>query len=145
MKKATGEPWMPAAEYGRTLRGLTINLVVRDVAATLPFAREVLDAKVVYHDPDFAIYRHGEAEWIVHADHAYDDHPLYAWLLHSGRRGVGAELRLHGRDPDAAEAEARRLGYTVLAEARDRPHGLREAFILDPDGYVWVPDVPRRD
>ena len=54
----------------------------------------------------------------------------------------GAELRLHGRDPDDAEAAARALGLTVMAGAMDKPHGLREAFIIDPDGYLWVPDVP---
>jgi hypothetical protein len=52
-------------------------------------------------------------------------------------------LRLHGRDPDAAEAAARRLGYTVLASTVDKPHGLREVYLLDADGYLWVPDVPR--
>jgi hypothetical protein len=30
----------------------------------------------------------------------------------------------------------------VLAEAADKPHGLRESYIVDPDGYVWVPDRP---
>jgi hypothetical protein len=55
---------------------------------------------------------------------------------------VGAELRLHGRDPDAAEAAAKRLGYTVLASATDKPHGLREVFLIDSDGYLWVPDIP---
>ena len=55
------------------------------------------------------------------------------------------ELRLHGRDPDAAEARARELGYTVLAGALDKPHGLREAYIVDGDGYLWVPDVPTED
>ena len=49
----------------------------------------------------------------------------------------------YGVDPDRAEAAARRLGFTVLAPAADKPHGLREAFILDLDGYLWVPDLPR--
>ena len=30
----------------------------------------------------------------------------------------------------------------VLAESADKPHGLRESYIVDPDGYVWVPDRP---
>ena len=33
MKLATETPWMPAPEYGRGLRGLGVNLVVRDVPA----------------------------------------------------------------------------------------------------------------
>ena len=28
-----------------------------------------------------------------------------------------------------------------LAGAMDKPHGLREAFLIDADGYLWVPGV----
>ena len=35
MKLSTKESWMPAPDYGRSLEGLTINLLVRDVAAAL--------------------------------------------------------------------------------------------------------------
>lgn len=142
MKKRTGDPWMPAPAYGRSLSGLTVNLVVRDVARAVDFARVVLAADVVYADPDFAVLRHGAAEWMLHADHTYSDHALKGSLAADDPRGIGAELRLHGRDPDAAEAAARAAGHTVLAGSMDKPHGLREAYILDPDGYCWVPDVP---
>jgi catechol 2,3-dioxygenase-like lactoylglutathione lyase family enzyme len=143
MKLRTGDPWMPAPAYGRSLRGLTVNLLARDIAAALPFHREVLGAEVIYSDPDFAVLRFQEAEWMLHADHTYLDHPLHTGLASAQARGMGAELRLHGRDPDAAEAAARRLGYTVLASAVDKPHGLREVYLVDTDGYLWVPDVPR--
>ncbi|MBM3519029.1 MAG: glyoxalase [Alphaproteobacteria bacterium] len=133
---------MPAPEYGRSLRGLTINLLVRDIAAALPFHREVLAAASVHVDEDFAVFRHGDAEWCLHADHTYDRHPLYPQLMGVAPRGMGAELRLHGRDPDAAVAAAQRLGFTILAPAADKPHGLREAYVRDGDGYLWVPDVP---
>lgn len=79
---------------------------------------------------------------MLHADHTYLDHPLHASLCADTPRGGGAELRLHGRNPDEAEAAARRLGFTVLARAIDKPHGLREAYLIDPDGYLWVPDIP---
>ena len=142
MKKRTGDPWMPADAYGRSLKGLSLNLLVRDMAAALPFHEKVLGATVVYADPDFAVLRHGEAEWMLHADHTYLDHPLSGSLSADLHRGIGAELRLHGRDPDAAEAAARELGMVVLAGAMDKVHGLREVVIIDPDGYVWVPDAP---
>lgn len=142
MKLRTSEPWMPAPDYGRSLRGLGLNLLVRDIAAALPFHRDVLGAEVVYSDPDFAVLRHGDAEWMLHADHTYLEHPLHQNLSKGLTRGVGAELRLHGRDPDEAEAAAHRLGFTVVAGTRDKPHGLREAYLSDADGYLWVPDVP---
>ena len=141
-KLRTGDPWMPAPDYGRSLAGLGVNLLVRDVDAALPFQREVLDAEVVYSDPDVAVLRRQGAEWMLHAHHTYDAHPWYPIIASDAPRGVGAELRLHGRDPDAAEAAARRLGYEVLQGAADKPHGLREAFIVDGDGFVWAPDVP---
>ncbi len=142
MKKATEPAWMPADEYGRSLTGLSVNLLVKDIGRSLPFMQQVLDATVVHSDPDFACLRFGQAEWLLHADHTYHDHPLIGSLRETDVRGIGAEMRLHGRDPDAAEQIARERGDIVLAGAMDKPHGLREAYILDPDGYIWVPDVP---
>lgn len=140
--KRVGMPWMPADDYGRGLKGLGINLLVRDVVASVEFALTVLGAESVYADADFAVLRHGDAEWMLHADHTYEDHPLYGFVAGLEGRGAGAELRLHHCDPDRAETAARAAGHTILAGAADKPHGLREAFILDPDGYCWVPDVP---
>jgi len=142
MKLRTGDPWRPAPQYSHTLRGLTLNCLVRDIVRSMLFHREVLGAQVIYSDADFAVLRYGEAEWMLHADHTYLDHPLHASLRDNMPRGLGAELRLHGRNPDEAEAAARRLGFTVLASAIDKPHGLREAYLIDPDGYLWVPDIP---
>ena len=133
---------MPAPRYARTLKGLTVNLVVRDIALALPFHREVLGASLVYSDPDIGVLRREDAEWMLHADHTYDSHPNHAALMRATPRGLGAELRLHGRDPDEAEGHARRLGYEVIEASADKAHGLREVFLRDADGYVWVPDVP---
>jgi hypothetical protein len=142
-KQRTGDPWMTAPAYGRTLTGLTLNLLVRDVAASLPFHLQVLAAAAVYHDPDIAVLRFAHAEWMLHAWHTYDAHPLHPALVSGAPRGVGTELRLHGRDPDAAERAARAHGFEVVQPASDKPHGLRECFLRDTDGYIWVPGVPR--
>ncbi len=141
-KKRTGELWRPAPEYAATLSGLSVNLLVPDIAAALAFHNHVLGAETVYSDPDFAVLRFAGAEWCLHADHTYQDHPLHGSLGPELGRGIGAELRLHGRDPDVAEAAARERDFVVLAGAMDKPHGLREAYILDNSGYLWVPDVP---
>jgi catechol 2,3-dioxygenase-like lactoylglutathione lyase family enzyme len=140
------KPWMPADDYGRSLRGFSFNLLVRSIAEAVAFQREVLHARLVYGDADFAVLRAelpgGPVEWMLHADHTYGDHPLLALTGDNALRGVGVELRLHGLDPDAAAAAAHRLDHVVLQAPADKPHGLREAYIVDPDGYVWVPDVP---
>jgi len=141
MKLSTGEPWMPASKYARSLKGLTINLLVQNMEETLRFQRAVLGVEVIYSDPDFAVLRGYGGEWMLHGDHTYEGHALKSALRDATQRGAGAELRLHGCDPDKAEAAARQLGFKVLAGAADKPHGLREAYVADADGYVWVPDV----
>ena len=139
MKKRTGEPFMAADAYGRSLTGFGVNLLVREVAPVTTFLTEVLGVELVYADADLAILRHGGHEWMIHADHTYDDAPMCGHTQAASMRGAGCELRLYGIDPDAAEARARSLGYEVLAAATDKPHGLRECYLLDPQGYVWVP------
>ena len=50
-KKRRGDAWMPAPQYARTLEGLTVNLLVRDISVALTFHREVLKAEIIYSDP----------------------------------------------------------------------------------------------
>jgi catechol 2,3-dioxygenase-like lactoylglutathione lyase family enzyme len=142
MKKREGESWMPADEYGRTLKsGIGVNLLVRDVAAAIEFQTKVLLAETVYGDPDFAVMRSGGTEWMLHADHTYRDHELAGIIADVEARGAGIELRVYGRDPDAATKAARDGDWTVLSDAIDKVHGQREAHIIDDDGYVWVPGI----
>ncbi len=143
MKKRVegADPWMPADEYGRSLKGFVINLLVTNIDDALKFQRDVLNADVVYADPDFAVLRGYDAEWMLHADHTYGDHPMSGIVKGLDACGAGVELRLMGCDPDQTEARARKHDYIVLQGAMDKPHGMREAFIIDNDGYIWVPGV----
>ena len=143
MKKSTKTPFMPAPDYGQTLEGLGINILSRDIGRALLFQRDVLGADILHDDPDLLIVRGFSSQWMVHADHTYDKHPMLVDTQSSSRRGAGIELRLHGCDPDVVAARALEFGFVVLDAPRDQPdHGLREAHILDADGYVWVPDLP---
>jgi uncharacterized glyoxalase superfamily protein PhnB len=141
-KMRTGEPWMPADDYGRRLPRFTVNLVVRDVARSVTFYKSVLGAQVHYSDPDMAALEVAGLEFMLHADHTYDEHPLASRLASPEARGTGAELRLFGVDPDALEARARTRGATVVRPTSDRAHGWREVMVVDPDGYVWAVGVP---
>jgi catechol 2,3-dioxygenase-like lactoylglutathione lyase family enzyme len=140
----------PSAEdYGRSLKGFGVNLLVRDVARSVAFAQDVLGAEAAYVDKDFAVlrYRVGgqlRAEWMLHADGTYHSHPLLGLIRDDVPRGAGAELRLYDCDPDRAVRIAGEKGFMVLSPPIDSPHGLREAFILDGDGYCWVPCVPKK-
>ncbi len=141
-KKRTGEPWMPGDAYGRALPRFTVNLLVEDVARSLAFYQEVLGAAVRYSDPDFAALSLAGLEFMLHADHTYDQHPWHKRLVSGEGRGLGAELRLFGVNPDQVEARAREKGAAIVHPAADRAHGWREVMVADPNGYVWAIGVP---
>lgn len=138
MKKRTGEPWITGAQYGQLLPPFSVNLLVRDIEASLRFYREVLQAFVHYADVDFAALKVGGADLMLHADHTYDTHPWYQRLTTGEARGLGAELRVLGLDPDAVANRARKLGAAIVQPPASKGHGWREAMIEDPDGYVWA-------
>jgi catechol 2,3-dioxygenase-like lactoylglutathione lyase family enzyme len=131
-------PSMSADEYGRTLRGLSLNLIVRDVARSIPFYREVLGFRVLHETADYAALERDNATIQLHADRTYTRQPWGPRLSEAGKRGFGVEVRLLGIDPDAAERRARAAGHTVLAPAKDwPPHGWRDCLLEDPDGYTF--------
>ncbi len=136
----TGTPWMPAPEYARLLTGLTVNLIVRDVGASLAFYTEVLGLKALYSDPDFAALEGGPGvRMMLHADHTLDHRPEEtARLAGAGKRGTGAEIRILGLNPDQVEAKARQGGYAVSVPTQDFPHGWRECRVEDGNGYMFA-------
>jgi uncharacterized glyoxalase superfamily protein PhnB len=138
VKKRSGDPWMPAVDYGSSLPAFMANLLVRDVKRSVQFYTRVLSATLHYADPDFAALRVGEAELMLHADHTYEDHPLHHRLTGNEPRGIGVELRLFGIDPDGVEARARVAGASIIMPATTKAHGWREMWLQDPDGYVWA-------
>lgn len=127
-------------DLGRSLGGLTLNLLVRDIAEEVAFLGAVFGMAAHRVSRDFAILIYAGQPVQLHADHTYSSNPLLSLLPEAGARGAGIELRLHETDPDAAVAAAERHGGAVILQAAtDKPHGLREAFVLDPNGYCWVP------
>lgn len=141
-KTRMGDGWMPADQYGRALPKFSVNLLVRDVQKSLPFYRDVLGATVRYADDDFAALRLLGLDLMLHADHTYDHHPSFVRLQAPGPRGTGAELRVFGLDPDAAERRAKTAGSKIIQPSTDFPHGWRDVMLEDPDGYVWAVGVP---
>ena len=143
MKKSQKTPFMAAPDYGRSLHRFTVNLLSMNLPRALVFQRDVLKANIQHEDDDLLILSAYGSNWMVHADHTYDKHAFLEDSLSANRRGAGIELRLHGCDPDVTSELALEHGFKVLDGPRDQPdHGLREAHIIDGDGYVWVPDLP---
>ena len=130
---------MSGADYGRSLTGLGFNLIVNDLERAIHFATQVIQAEVFFRTDVFAAMTLSGQHFMFHINDSYRGNELHATLVSDAPRGVGIELRCYHTDPDAAEARARAAGYTVLAGALDKPHGLRECMILDEDGFVWIP------
>jgi catechol 2,3-dioxygenase-like lactoylglutathione lyase family enzyme len=124
---------------GRMLIEFGVNLLVRETARSVAFLEAIFGFTTLRHGNGFAILRLGHTLVQLHADETYHDNPLPSLLPENGPRGGGVELRLFEVDPDQAEARAVARGDLVLRTSLDRPHGLRECYILDPDGYAWVP------
>ena len=132
-----------AGPLGASLRGIGLNLLVRDVRAECAFLKEVFGMSSHQVSADFAIVTYGAEVFQLHSDGTYHSNPLLGLVPDNPPRGGGVEIRLYDSDPDAAVDAARAHGATILQEPRDKPHGLREAYILCDNGYAWVPSRPK--
>jgi catechol 2,3-dioxygenase-like lactoylglutathione lyase family enzyme len=131
---------VPPPEFGHALRAITVNLLCRDVAGEVAFLVAVFGMEAHRVSRDFAILLHAGQPLQLHSDAAYARHPLPGLLPESGPRGAGIEVRLHEADPDLAAARAVATGGVVLQGPTDKTaHGLREAVILSPSGYAFLP------
>ena len=128
-----------AEDFGASLTGLGVNILVTDVRETARFLAEVFDMGIHRLSADFAIVTYGTQVFQLHSDGTYHSNPLQGLLPENPPRGAGLELRLYDSDPEQAVAKAKEAGGTILQEPTDKPHGLRAAYILDRDGYAWVP------
>jgi predicted enzyme related to lactoylglutathione lyase len=133
-----------ADAFGRSLSGIGLNLLVRDVQAECTFLAEVFGMRSHQVTADFAIVTYGNQVFQLHSDGTYHANPLLNLLPETPPRGAGLEIRLYDSDPDEAVQRAEAFGATVLQVATDKPHGLREAYILCADGYAWVPSRPKK-
>ena len=132
---------VPAPEFGRSLTGLGVNLLSPDVRRLAQFLTEVFALRVHRLSDDFAIAQHAEALFQIHRDATYRAHPLLAFVPETPPRGPGVQFYLFGIAPDAAVSRAVAAGHMVVEHPADKPHGLREATILSPEGYAFSPAI----
>ncbi|WP_417597646.1 VOC family protein [Pararhodobacter oceanensis] len=130
-----------AADFGRGLRGLGVNLLLRDLRGMARFLQECFGLTIHRLSDDFALAKHGEVLVQLHSDGTFAAHPLTNLLPENPPRGAGVQLYLFGLDPDACCARAEPAGGMVIEPPADKPHGLREATILAPEGYAFSPAV----
>lgn len=131
-----------AEEFGAGLRGIGLNLLVRDTEAQCALLETVFQVRSHRISADFAIVAYGDQVFQLHSDGTYHSNPLLGLVPENPPRGGGIEIRLYDTDPDDAVARALASGAVVLQGPTDKPHGLREAYILCENGYAWVPSRP---
>jgi catechol 2,3-dioxygenase-like lactoylglutathione lyase family enzyme len=111
------EPYVPAQEQ------LVLELFVRDAARSRDFYK-ALGFEILRDSGSFVVLG-----WEGHQ------------MLLDERGDVvaptrpAANVRVMVRDVDAAWERARELGLMVLVPIADRPYGLRDFTLLDPDGF----------
>lgn len=128
-----------AETFGASLRGIGLNLLVRDVRGEVAFLKSVFDMRAYQPTADFAIMSYADQVFQLHGDGTYHSNPLLGLLPETPPRGAGIEIRLYDTDPEEACTRAAAIGATILQQPADKPHGLREAYILCENGYAWVP------
>ncbi len=132
-----------ADSFGRSLRGIGLNFLVRNVPAECAFLESVFGMTSHQVTDDFAIVTYGDQVFQLHSDGTYHSNPLLGLLPEQPPRGAGIEVHLYDTDPDDAVEKARALGAMILQKPTDKPHGLREAYILCENGYAWVASRPK--
>lgn len=130
-----------AAEFGQSLTGLGVNILTRDAAVLAKFLVDVFGMQAFRVSPDFAILTHDGGLLQLHGDATFAAHPLHGMLPEAGLRGTGIQIYLFNVDPDAAVARAKAAGSTILEPPSDKPHGLREATVLAPEGQAFTAAV----
>ncbi|MEZ5801119.1 MAG: hypothetical protein R3D29_12465 [Nitratireductor sp.] len=96
------------ADYGRSLTGFGVNILVRNIAEETAWLGEVLQLEVIRKDASFAVIGYEKQHFMLHVDASYAGNPLLSLVPETGIRGGGLELRLYDTDPDTALLRARK-------------------------------------
>jgi predicted enzyme related to lactoylglutathione lyase len=104
---------------------------VPDVAKAARFYVDVLGFKAHRVDPDFAVLGLGESIVML------ADERMYGAMGGStgGPRGAFVDIRIIVPDVDAVYRTCVELGASVVHDIADRPYGLRDFIIRDPNGF----------
>lgn len=120
---------------------LRLELFVKSVPESMAFYTHVLGFETVSYQPDnYSVFRKGAIQ-IALQDQAQlpDDHPLKP---HNRPVGLGVELVFEVDDVDKTYAQVQREGWQVEATLAQRPWGLRDFRLFDPDGlYIRITEA----
>ncbi len=124
----------------RELAAITVELFVPDVEASVRFCTEKLGFDLIRLEREmvsgreqatFAIVGVGDAVMMLAHGSLY----VRGGEGRTTPRGVGIDTRIVVDDVDAMYRRATNNGVTIVHDIGDRPYGLRDFIIRDPDGF----------
>jgi lactoylglutathione lyase len=117
--------------------GLRLELFVEDMGESISFYRRVLGFEVVREEPgDYASLRSGYIRLgIGPIAKLPETGGYFTRSIASQRRGLGVEIVMEVDDLSVAHRRVLASGYPVFESPQQRPWGLWDFRIVDPDGY----------
>jgi lactoylglutathione lyase len=117
--------------------GLRLELFVEDMGESVNFYRRVLGFEVVREEPgDYASLRLGHIMLGIGPVAKLPETGRHLTRsIASQRRGLGVEIVMEVDDLSAAHRRVLDSGYPVFEPPQQRPWGLWDFRIVDPDGY----------
>ena len=112
------------------------ELFVREMGVTAAFYTGVMGFDLVRQEPGYASLRRGEVILGLGPISKLPAEGGYFTRHISGhRRGLGVEIVLEVNDLDTYHARILASGYEIFEPLRERPWGLRDFRVVEPDGY----------
>jgi uncharacterized glyoxalase superfamily protein PhnB len=115
-------PDYPSSNPAQFIQGAPV-LHVPDIHAAIGYYRDTLGFTSDFGDDDYAIvWRDNSAIHFVRSDRSPSGVHLFQWV----------------RDVDACYNEVRERGAEIIAEPGNRPYGVRDFSVRDPNGVAIV-------
>ncbi len=112
------------------------ELFVRDIGVAIAFYSGVMGFDLIREEPGYSSLRRGE---VILGLGSISKLPVeggyFTREIAGYRRGLGVEIVLEVNDLDAYHARILASGYEISEPLRERPWGLRDFRVVDPDGY----------
>jgi lactoylglutathione lyase len=117
--------------------GLRLELFVEDMGESISFYRRVLGFEVVREEPgDYASLRSGHIMLgIGPVAKLPETGGYFTRSIASQRRGLGVEIVMEVDDLSVAHRRVLDSGHPIFEPPQQRPWGLWDFRIVDPDGY----------
>jgi lactoylglutathione lyase len=117
--------------------GLRLELFALNMEASIAFYTRVLAFELARHEPgDYASLRLGSVVLgIGPVDKLPEEGGYFGREIATLRRGLGVEIVIEVDDVDGCQERVAGSGHQILEPLQERPWGLRDFRISDPDGY----------